>query len=731
MTFKIIRRAFIIFVFVFIMAVFTFNHDQMEKSKYSNIDGYDYEKITLNQNEKFKNEDFKQLITIADNYDVILMRQVYDSDNDQKTFYYSKNNIEETLKLLNIDYKTSDKNFTTSSFASSYNEKSKWKIKDLLNNDRVEIRSLSDLFNSDHFIYSEYRVYYKDLTDFDSFILESKKIFNDSINILNDDMYGVNLSSNNSLNTLLPIIVSLILMLFYLVLEIFNIYNFSKKIGVMKLLGLSYVHIFIRLIKADVIFYGLLTFILLTIYHLFISGVSIALTFQLLILYLLLCMIFLVLSMISLAVIYVNKSMIDILKNKSIVSQLLKVCSVYKILVTALALIQLMITFNSMASYIEKINTLNTIKEIGNWAFFAYVGEENNQYDFNDRSNLNQFYKLLGDSDIDYLYEDFSQYDITDPSDIDRTNEAIENGSYIPFATVDYNYLKNNNIKIYDKNNNPIELTKEDHEYFIFPEEFTEYYQSFVDFYKTLYTDDEHKDKIATDYDLYTYASDEIKMYHLDSENSNTFQSSLILTKPIIRITYDDFPINYLDNMYGLNLTGTQYTTGLKFKITNNKEEVMQSLDKILKKANLDQIFKFSNFATSTDLMSDELASYKNEVITYSLAFFIAISVYFIITVEINYLLLEKRKKETSVKLLLGFKYMKAFQKNYIFDLFTVVIPFAGILLYTVFINSELDLNLNFLFAACIILLFENIVFFCTSQKITLNNATSYLKGDK
>lgn len=73
---------------------------------------------------------------------------------------------------------------------------------------------------------------------------------------------------------------------------------------------------------------------------------------------------------------------------------------------------------------------------------FAQINEHNEQYNEIDRSNLNRLYKLLEDTDLNYIYAEFSQYRLLDKEDLKRTNKAIKKGSYIPFATVDLNYLK-------------------------------------------------------------------------------------------------------------------------------------------------------------------------------------------------------------------------------------------------------------------------------------------------
>lgn len=134
--------------------------------------------------------------------------------------------------------------------------------------------------------------------------------------------------------------------------------------------------------------------------------------------------------------------MIELLKNKLIISKLIKLCGAFKIIINSLFIIILMITLTTSSSYFNKLEELHNMKEIINYAFFAQINEHNEQYNEIDRSNLNRLYKLLEDTDLNYIYAEFSQYRLLDKEDLKRTNKAIKKGSYIPFATVDLNYLK-------------------------------------------------------------------------------------------------------------------------------------------------------------------------------------------------------------------------------------------------------------------------------------------------
>ena len=421
--------------------------------------------------------------------------------------------------------------------------------------------------------------------------------------------------------------------------------------------------------------------------------------------------------------------MIEILKNHSIIRQLLKVCSLYKVIVSFLMIILLITTLGSGVSYFDKVKMMRRMEKVKDWGFYTIVNEENNQYNFENRSNLNKFYEALNNSNIDYIYEDFSQYDITNPEDIVMTDEAIDSGEDFPFATVDYNYLKQSGIKIKNENNQEIELTKKDHEYFIFPEEYKEYHERFINYYKKEVDRKFKGNSIKFNDKLFTYQADEIYQHYVDKDDGDVVVSKLKIKKPILRITYDQYPINYLDDLFGLNLIGTNETTALKIKIKQNKQDTVKELDGILEKEHLDKVFQGSNFVTALDLVGNELLRYKNEIILEGIMFLLALSIYMIITVEINLLQLEKRNKEIYVKLLLGYDKKRALNIIYRSDIVTIMIPIIVALGFELIIVKSF--NILVFLAILLTIAFELIVFICVTMNIRLDKVSENLKGEK
>ena len=670
------------------------------------------------------------MIDFANKNHVILMKntEVNMSGELINTFYFSKTDIKEILDQLDIKYTVNKGNLTTACSITLDQNKCTYHILDLLGNNNVQIKTLSDLFSSEDYMFSDYRIYYKDPLDADNFLKEMTKRFEETVTEYDESLMGMNLGASSTIQYV-PISIIFIFVLFYLVLEMFNVYQASKRVSVMKLMGIGLPRIYRKLMFRDILFYILLSVILLILLRFSIIDIDVEILMGFVLLYLFICLVFLILSFLSLVLIYYKKSMIEILKNHSIIRQLLKVCSLYKVIVSFLMIILLITTLGSGVSYFDKVKMMRRMEKVKDWGFYTIVNEENNQYNFENRSNLNKFYEALNNSNIDYIYEDFSQYDITNPEDIVMTDEAIDSGEDFPFATVDYNYLKQSGIKIKNENNQEIELTKKDHEYFIFPEEYKEYHERFINYYKKEVDRKFKGNSIKFNDKLFTYQADEIYQHYVDKDDGDVVVSKLKIKKPILRITYDQYPINYLDDLFGLNLIGTNETTALKIKIKQNKQDTVKELDGILEKEHLDKVFQGSNFVTALDLVGNELLRYKNEIILEGIMFLLALSIYMIITVEINLLQLEKRNKEIYVKLLLGYDKKRALNIIYRSDIVTIMIPIIVALGFELIIVKSF--NILVFLAILLTIAFELIVFICVTMNIRLDKVSENLKGEK
>ena len=471
------------------------------------------------------------------------------------------------------------------------------------------------MIDNQGYLFSDYQIFYENEQEYIEYINQIKEIFGDDLKVNIQDQ---NIQSSNEI--LISLLILIIAGLFYLIIEVFSIYNISKKLVIMNFIIIPY--------KANI--------------------------FSFIIIYVLIILIFLGLSYLSIYIICYKKSMIELLKNKLIISKLIKLCGAFKIIINSLFIIILMITLTTSSSYFNKLEELHNMKEIINYAFFAQINEHNEQYNEIDRSNLNRLYKLLEDTDLNYIYAEFSQYRLLDKEDLKRTNKAIKKGSYIPFATVDLNYLKKNNIKIYDQKGKEVEIKANNFEIFVFPEKYKDYYEKFIRYYKTS-LERYGINNINSNYDFYMYKDTELLKYSSNEDGSNVVKSNILIDIPILRVTYSNFPINYLDYMIGLNVGGTSKTTSLKIDTEIDKNNTYNQLLPLLIENNIDKIFTLQTFVTMGELIGEDINNYQNIIYAESIMLIFVIIIYIVLTFETNYLMIEKEKSKICTKIFMGF----------------------------------------------------------------------------
>ncbi|WP_305118582.1 hypothetical protein, partial [Thomasclavelia cocleata] len=304
------------------------------------------------------------------------------------------------LKYEVLSNKTEDSSNIYAATKKSNDKLLKYKLDDILHNDNFAIFSFKKLIDNQGYLFSDYQIFYENEQEYIEYINQIKEIFGDDLKV---NIQEQNIQSSNEI--LISLLILIIAGLFYLIIEVFSIYNISKKLVIMKLLGFSNFMILKKVVKKDVNFYISLSILLIIIDFIIIPYK--ANIFSFIIIYVLIILIFLGLSYLSIYIICYKKSMIELLKNKLIISKLIKLCGAFKIIINSLFIIILMITLTTSSSYFNKLEELHNMKEIINYAFFAQINEHNEQYNEIDRSNLNRLYKLLEDTDLNYIYAEF------------------------------------------------------------------------------------------------------------------------------------------------------------------------------------------------------------------------------------------------------------------------------------------------------------------------------------
>lgn len=726
MKLKYLRKVYIIFIFLLVSILLVINLDLKEKNKFINLNNYNRATLTIDYNQKYNNDNFYKLITLSQKYNILLTK-IETRYQDQKltNLIYVSIDVQDALKLMNLKYevlsnKTEDSSNIYAATKKSNDKLLKYKLDDILHNDNFAIFSFKKLIDNQGYLFSDYQIFYENEQEYIEYINQIKEIFGDDLKVNIQDQ---NIQSSNEI--LISLLILIIAGLFYLIIEVFSIYNISKKLVIMKLLGFSNFMILKKVVKKDVNFYISLSILLIIIDFIIIPYK--ANIFSFIIIYVLIILIFLGLSYLSIYIICYKKSMIELLKNKLIISKLIKLCGAFKIIINSLFIIILMITLTTSSSYFNKLEELHNMKEIINYAFFAQINEHNEQYNEIDRSNLNRLYKLLEDTDLNYIYAEFSQYRLLDKEDLKRTNKAIKKGSYIPFATVDLNYLKKNNIKIYDQKGKEVEIKANNFEIFVFPEKYKDYYEKFIRYYKTS-LERYGINNINSNYDFYMYKDTELLKYSSNEDGSNVVKSNILIDIPILRVTYSNFPINYLDYMIGLNVGGTSKTTSLKIDTEIDKNNTYNQLLPLLIENNIDKIFTLQTFVTMGELIGEDINNYQNIIYAESIMLIFVIIIYIVLTFETNYLMIEKEKSKICTKIFMGFSKVRVYRGIYYFNICSILVPI--ILLNIIMILIGWGFNLNLLLSLILLIIFENIVFIISCNKINLDNIICLLKGE-
>lgn len=274
MRFKASRHVIIVCSFLIVTIMFIANIDSTGKNKYSNIANYDYKRISILNN--VDSTMFKQVIKTAQSSNVIIMKistDYYDNDRINKV-YVSEENIDNYLSKLKIKHNI-NKNYdkqTNNYYATTNidrNSKAAIIIYDLLENDSYEIHTLNEYIDTGGYIYTDFKIFYNDIKDFNSFSQSTSKFLDGNFKIEEEITY-----SNNDNILILSMGVIIVSAFFYFILEIYNIYNQSNKIAIMKLLGFNNWNIFKRVIQNELKIYTIVSIFLLLIVQIGIKNIS-------------------------------------------------------------------------------------------------------------------------------------------------------------------------------------------------------------------------------------------------------------------------------------------------------------------------------------------------------------------------------------------------------------------------------------------------------------------------
>lgn len=675
---KIVKLiSFFLFLIISILIVITI--DVFQNQKYTLFEKYNFKNISFDS-EFYTRKQVINFINLSKKYNIIIYKNSYDNGNNN--IFLNFDNIDD-MKLFFSNYFKLD--IKDSNYLSTINSDAII-INDFLKNSKYNFYLYDELVNNNGYLFGNYKIFYKSIDELNDFYGEASLI---GINREEISSNIVTIPFNTQFVMLIILLLILILCLFYYVFQIYNIYNQSKKIGCMKLLGLNYCKIYKNIVLKDIwvevlfiVFISLLTF--------FLPNISFVIWFILLLINIFILLLISYIDYICIRKISTSYNIASILKKQNISKKINNTSMLLKIIFTTSILICTLTFSNVINEVIDIYKMKKKVEPLLNYAVFASIGSENST-----KFHLyNEFYKRINESKINNFYADFSKYDLS----IDSLNNVIqeeEQGLYYRYASIDNNYLHKNAVIIYDQNDNIVKNNL--NHSFIFPKSKVNNINSFLNYYKKYCKVDYDKYDYPFVFNVYIYDDTKLVTYRL-SDNIEYVDS------PILRIITSDFPIPYLETPCGVNVAGTSINTSLKIDISAGKNEIYNKIEPILDELGLTKALGEDTFVSYRDYLSDNLESGTKLLVTFSLIYIIVLFVYVFILIQIISIFIQEKEKNIMVKKLLGFDminiYKKLIIKNLIFTLISIVL---GLLIANIL--EKLDYQLFFIISFLFIII--------------------------
>ena len=712
---KKITKIIPIVMLITISSLILFFINYKEASDYLNFENLSKETMNIKYNNDNNNLaiNLKEIQKIAKENKVIIVKT--NIDNNKKNglnVYVSLDNINDLYKLLEKNFnltKLSD-NLTEKSFFSTFNHKDKNQIgliNDLFGDNYYTYYLMNEMISSNQSLFGNYYIFYEDFNNYSNFI-------NDVNNYIGYDTNSLSLSTNIESYIIVLIVASIsFLLLFYFIFQIFEYNNNAKKIGCMKLLGFDNYMINKNMIKKTiwVCIYTLIVILLSAL--IFIKNISILHILILICTNLLIIFITYLISYISCVIINKSYTISNILKKQDISTKISKVSYMFKSIMTIMIICFSIFALDSTKNLQEKLKAYNSSKNLLDYGVFqSYTADQPEIYDY-DKQNL--LYKKITNN-IDTIYAQFQDYSQYTDEDFKNTEYAEEKGELFVFDSIDINYLKKENIKIYDFQNNEINPETIKGIYYLFPKSKQNRIDSFKLFHKDL---DIYYKKFNDTYKL--------QIYLYDNQKLDTYQINYkYIDSPILRVIDSSLKYPSFYDGIGVSFFGEQMLTGLKIKlIDGDKEKTLKVLEEYIEESGLTNLLNRESFITFSDYFNDEIIASKTIMIFFILIIVLILIVYFLISFQLLKLYINGNKKRVLVKKLLGYDdnllFENVYSKNMKNTIFSIVVSGTILLLVK-------KLSINFIFIMLILLILD---FITTTVAIKTTKLSAIFLGLK
>ena len=694
--------------------------DVKQSKTYLNSELYQSESIRINYDETMELDEsvIKSIIDLAQSQHVILQKMNYaDGSTTVRNIYLSVNTPQELYQFLSGFQLTKLNNETQQSFISTYqtgDHRQMAVIPDLLENDHYNYYMFSKLLEDNGNLYGEYTVYYHNYHDFEMFQ-------NDVTDLLNQDIRSSSHYHNLQSDIIIVFVISIVvLMLFYFIFQIYEIYHKSQHVGCMKLLGYSNQKITNLFFKKSMKGYLVFGFLLLIGCLLLVRNITWLDFSYLLLIHLLLIVITYFIHYGCVRIITQEHQLSNLLKKQNLALKISNISMNLKGIVAVIFIVLLSIVVQNLLPLYEELKEYRSSKDLLNYGVISsFHSDTKEMYEYEKQSKL---YELItNDHNLNTFYANFDYYSEMTKEEETMTNLLEQNGTFIRYASVDQNYLKKEKMIVYDQNNHVIDLNKINGIFFLFPKSQKDKIKGFQNFYLKYSKKDYDKYHIDSTFQAYLYDDQTLNSYRLNLKIK-------YVDSPIMRVVDKTLKISYLESPLGINTLGTSLTTGLKIEIPNTKEETFSFLEQDIKKAGLQNLIGKENFVSYRDYFADEIKTSRYMTLTVLIVFSIILLVYTMITIQVISLYVKSENRKVSVKYLLGFEREKIFSK---------IIKRNMIYHLGVFIVSGLILNLLdcfyfvfYLLSLFIFIVIDSIILFIIMKRYRFSNIYLQLKGE-
>lgn len=583
----------------------------------------------------------KQLIDqLAKDKSVTIVITNYDQDTKTYTKMISDNMvgmIEDNLQV---------KKDSKLPYSTINNEDIKRNIPDILNNDKYIYETISN--SLDVSWDGTIQVGYDDPQQFQNFVTQLATILDLDSNSINSYQLG-----ETYYNPLINYILGfglIISFLIYLLLLVQQIISNSNMIGVLILMGYDNKHLVRKIFGKDYLFL-VLTTIIITISSFFIPNLPLTSVIK----------IFLV-NILILGVTYLSDwLLIKQLINRKNIARVIKHETIIKKLPVMNILIHTLTCFLVILIALIESNFLTqAIKYQQEKSKIAYLLDYGVIYSFDDQylqardfHQLNELYAKILDNDYlrtHSLYAEFSSYKVTLPGT--QVQEGYQHDDL--YATVDDNYLKQEQIEVYDEDGTEVILPEENTEdIFIFPKQYAKDQEIVIRYY----------------YQLRNQEVQAPKIYYYNNKVVHTYLNELVsYDSPVFNLVRKDNQLQYFFDPSGLSLMGIQMNSALKFE-ASDQTEVNVQLKQVFNELGVGNLYNSNYFKTYGEYYNTLLAQENTAIIIASIVLGMILVLYFFASSQYIFLYITENNRLITVRHFLGHSPTKIYNHIYLNNL--------------------------------------------------------------